>query len=151
VDQGLAGLPGRNDAEPRLRVASATTGDAVVITPSGELDQDTADLLQEQLDAALQQEGRRLVIDCTDLLFCDSTGLNVMLAARLRAEAQGRRVHLAGLRPVVARVMEITGAEIVFSVHGTLEEALTAPEDGGHGEGEDGAGGSSAGEGDPVG
>ena len=66
----------------------------------------------------------RLVLDCTRLEFCDSTGLNVLLGARLKAEAGGGAVHLAGLQPVVARVFEITGAEQVFSLHDTLEAAL---------------------------
>lgn len=64
------------------------------------------------------------VLDCSRLEFCDSTGLNVLLGARLKAEADGGGVHLAGLQPVVARVFEITGAEAVFSLHDTLEAAL---------------------------
>jgi anti-anti-sigma factor len=64
------------------------------------------------------------VIDCSRLEFCDSTGLNVLLGARLKAEALGGGVHLAGMRPAVARVFEITGAEAVFTVHSTLEAAL---------------------------
>ena len=42
----------------------------------------------------------------------------------LKAEAEGGAVHLAGMQPVVARVFEITGADAVFSVHGTLDQAL---------------------------
>jgi anti-anti-sigma factor len=65
-----------------------------------------------------------LVVDCSELEFCDSTGLNVLLGARLKAEAEGGAVHLAGMRPPVARVFEITGAEAVFRVHDTLDAAL---------------------------
>ncbi len=66
----------------------------------------------------------RLVIDCSRLEFCDSTGLNVLLGARLRVEALGGGVHLAAMRPTVARVFEITGADAVFTLHDTLEQAL---------------------------
>lgn len=126
MDQGLAGVPGRKGTEPRLTVASERVDGAVVVAPSGELDQDTAELLRVELDRALAEEDSRLVVDCGGLLFCDSTGLNVLLSARLRAEEQGRRVHLAELRPMVARVMEITGAQAVFAVHDTLAEALAS-------------------------
>lgn len=54
----------------------------------------------------------------------DSTGLNVLLGARLKAEAGGGGVHLAGMQPVVARVFEITGADAVFTVHDSLDKAL---------------------------
>ncbi|MFI0896038.1 STAS domain-containing protein [Streptomyces sp. NPDC020983] len=108
----------------RLRVEVAQHDRTAVFTPAGELDHHTADLLSEPLDAALDAGARRLVVDCSQLEFCDSTGLNVLLGARLRAEAQGGAVHLAAMRPTVARVLEITGADVVFTVHDTLDQAL---------------------------
>jgi anti-anti-sigma factor len=94
------------------------------VTPAGELDHHTADLLREPLEDCLAKGFKRLVIDCARLEFCDSTGLNVLLGARLKSEAAGGGVTLAGMQPVVARVFEITGADAVFSVHDTLEAAL---------------------------
>ncbi|MEV7424980.1 MULTISPECIES: STAS domain-containing protein [unclassified Streptomyces] len=108
----------------RLQVAVRTEGRSEVVTAAGELDHHTAELLRAPLDDALEQGRVRLVIDCSQLEFCDSTGLNVLLGARLKADAAGGGVHLAGMLPVVARVFEITGADAVFTVHGSLEEAL---------------------------
>ncbi|MCM2413696.1 STAS domain-containing protein [Streptomyces sp. RKAG290] len=108
----------------RLQVEARTDGRSEIVTPVGELDHHTADLLREPLEHAVEQGRARLVVDCSKLEFCDSTGLNVLLGARLKAEAAGGGVHLAGMLPVVARVFEITGAEAVFTVHGSLEEAL---------------------------
>ncbi|WP_149179099.1 STAS domain-containing protein [Streptomyces sp. TRM49041] len=108
----------------RLRVGVRTEGPSEILTPVGELDHHTADLLREPLEAALTQGRARLVVDCSQLEFCDSTGLNVLLGARLKAEAAGGGVHLAAMRPVVARVFEITGAGAVFTLHDSLEAAL---------------------------
>ncbi|MFJ9032626.1 STAS domain-containing protein [Streptomyces sp. NPDC102274] len=108
----------------RLRVEVRTEGRSEVVTATGELDHHTADLLRTPLDEALEQGRSRLVIDCSQLEFCDSTGLNVLLGARLKADAAGGGVHLAAMLPVVARVFEITGADAVFTVHDSLEEAL---------------------------
>ncbi|MFF5568526.1 STAS domain-containing protein [Streptomyces sp. NPDC012623] len=108
----------------RLQVAVRTEGRSEVVTAAGELDHHTAEVLRAPLDDALEQGRARLVIDCSQLEFCDSTGLNVLLGARLKADAAGGGVHLAGMLPVVARVFEITGADAVFTVHGSLEEAL---------------------------
>ncbi|AXG78205.1 STAS domain-containing protein [Streptomyces paludis] len=108
----------------RLQVTARTEGRSEVVTAAGELDHHTADLLRVPLDEALEQGRSRLVIDCSRLEFCDSTGLNVLLGARLKADAAGGGVHLAGMLPVVARVFEITGADAVFTVHESLEEAL---------------------------
>jgi anti-anti-sigma factor len=108
----------------RLRVAVRRQGDSAVFAPAGELDHHTADLLSEPLDAAVDAGISRLVIDCSELEFCDSTGLNVLLGARLRAESAGGAVHLVAMQPTVARVFEITGADAVFTVHTTLDQAL---------------------------
>ncbi|NJP46284.1 STAS domain-containing protein [Actinacidiphila epipremni] len=108
----------------RLRVEVAQHGRTAVFTPAGELDHHTADVLSEPLGAAIDAGTRRLVVDCSQLEFCDSTGLNVLLSARLRVESEGGTVHLAAMRPTVARVLEITGADVVFTVHETLDQAL---------------------------
>lgn len=109
----------------RLRVGVRTEGSSEILTPAGELDHHTAELLREPLEAAIARGYVRLVVDCSELEFCDSTGLNVLLGARLKAEAAGGAVHLAAMRPAVARVFEITGASVVFEVHDSLEAALT--------------------------
>lgn len=111
-------------APGRFRVEVRTVGASEVLTPVGELDHHTAELLRAPLDRALDAGRPRLVLDCSRLEFCDSTGLNVLLAARLRAEAAGGGVHLAGMRPQVARVFEITGADAVFTLHESLDSAL---------------------------
>lgn len=108
----------------RLRVEVRTEGRSEVVTAAGELDHHTAELLRAPLEEAIDQGRVRLVVDCSQLEFCDSTGLNVLLGARLKAEAAGGAVHLAGMLPVVARVFEITGADAVFTVHESLEAAL---------------------------
>ncbi|MFG2329306.1 STAS domain-containing protein [Streptomyces sp. NPDC048604] len=108
----------------RLRVEARTLGVSEIVKPVGELDHHTADLLRTPLDDALGQGRSRLVVDCSALDFCDSTGLNVLLGARLKAEAAGGGVHLSGMRPAVSRVFEITGADAVFTVHDSLEAAL---------------------------
>ncbi|MER7662464.1 MULTISPECIES: STAS domain-containing protein [unclassified Streptomyces] len=120
MDRGTVGSANRG----RLQVEVRTEGRSEVVKPAGELDHHTADLLRAPLEEALAQGRSRLVIDCSELEFCDSTGLNVLLAARLQADAAGGGVHLAGLLPVVARVLEITGAEAVFTVHESLDAAL---------------------------
>ncbi|BDH09724.1 MULTISPECIES: STAS domain-containing protein [Streptomyces] len=120
MDRGTVGSASRG----RLHVEIRHHGASAVVTVSGELDHHTADLLRESLEGCVDDGYARLVVDCSPLEFMDSTGLNVLLGARLKAEAEGGGVHLAGMQPVVARVFEITGAEAVFTVHDSLDAAL---------------------------
>ncbi|WP_030377535.1 MULTISPECIES: STAS domain-containing protein [unclassified Streptomyces] len=122
MDRGTVG----SAQSGRLLVEVREEGTSAVVTPAGELDHHTADLLREPLDDCLEKGFARLVVDCSRLEFCDSTGLNVLLGARLKAEAAGGGVHLVGMQPVVARVFEITGADSVFVLHDTLDQALAS-------------------------
>ncbi|MFI6416173.1 STAS domain-containing protein [Streptomyces sp. NPDC050842] len=98
----------------RLRVETRPGGrpGTVVLMLDGELDDDTAVLLRNALEENVGAE--RVVVDCSGLRFCDSTGLNVLLHARSRMLAEGGRVELSGLHPPVDRMFEITGARRVF-------------------------------------
>ncbi|MFC1420316.1 STAS domain-containing protein [Streptacidiphilus cavernicola] len=108
----------------RFAVEMRTQDGIAVLTLRGELDQDTAPPLRTLLDLALDAGVSRIVVDCAGLDFCDSTGLNVLLAARLRAESGTGAIELAGLRSAVARIFAITGASAVFTVHPSVDAAL---------------------------
>lgn len=123
------GIPGSASHRGRLTVDVRHHGESAVIAPRGELDHHTADMLRASLDGCVDEGGKRLVVDCSGLEFCDSTGLNVLLGARLKAEAVGGAVHLAAMSPLVARVFEITGAGAVFTLHESLADALASPEE----------------------
>ncbi|MGW2559127.1 STAS domain-containing protein [Streptomyces sp. NPDC001514] len=117
---GSAGAGGRFGVEVRPGPGPGV----VVVSVAGELDHDTADPLRSALDEAIGGGARRIVVDCSGLLFCDSTGLNVLLQARLAAREADAGVELAALRPQVARMFAITGAGAVFPRYASLGEAL---------------------------
>lgn len=116
------------DSGQRFGVEVTPGSGAVVLALTGELDHDTAGPLRAALTEQIEAGARRIVVDCARLTFCDSTGLNALLRARLHAQETGGRVELADLRPPVSRMFEITGARTVFQVHADLTAAL-APAD----------------------
>ncbi len=116
--------PGEGPVDGRFGVEVRPAPGAEVLVISGELDHDTAEPLREALQASVERAPKRILVDCANLQFCDSTGLNVLLRARLAAREAGSRLELAALRPPVARMFDITGAYEVFRVHAGLEEAL---------------------------
>lgn len=122
---GFAGKPqGDGVGGARFTVEVRAGADTVVLVLGGELDHDTAGPLREALAEGVASGAGRILVDCTDLRFCDSTGLNVLLRARLAAREAGSRVELAALQPQVARMFDITGADGVFRVYGGVDEAL---------------------------
>ena len=100
-----------------LRVSSRSQGDHTVMSVSGEIDLYTAPRLHGELVTALAGGGPvRLVVDMSGVEFCDSTGMNVLLAAHRRAREHGGDLELAAPRPAVRRILQVTGLETVFTV-----------------------------------
>lgn len=122
------------NAEPAavspLTVALRRPPGALVVRPEGELDHDSVGPLRDALEQAVASPPGRLVVDCGGLEFCDSTGLNLLLRAHAAADRAGVPLLLAAPGAVVARMLEITGANEVLVVRPSVDEALAAPPDG---------------------
>jgi anti-sigma B factor antagonist len=86
---------------------------------AGEIDLYTAPKLHSELMSALSATRGaplRLVVDMTGVEFCDSTGMNVLLAAHRRAREDGGDLQLAAPRSAIRKVLQVTGLESVFTV-----------------------------------
>jgi anti-sigma B factor antagonist len=94
------------DAWGALRLATETTGRAVVIRMAGELDLATAPSLTSAVEwAAEQADGLPLVLDMQDVSFIDSTGVRTLLEATRIAR---RPVALMSPSSAVTRVLDLT-------------------------------------------
>jgi len=101
-----------------LRVSSRSQGDYVVLALVGEIDLYTAPRLQSELTSALSDgKPTQIVVDMSGVEFCDSTGMNVLLAAHRAATERGGQLALAAPRPSVRKILEVTGLQSVFTIH----------------------------------
>ncbi|PWR11100.1 anti-sigma factor antagonist [Micromonospora acroterricola] len=87
---------GREDGSACLRLA-------------GELDLSTAPELTAAIDRLFDAGEIRVLLDLTDLTFCDSTGMAVFVRGDNRASAEGGWLRLTGANGRVDRVLRITG------------------------------------------
>jgi anti-anti-sigma factor len=113
-------------AEGRFAVTETVAAEESVLRLAGELDHDTAPLLRAALVRCEEAGTRRILIDFSGLGFCDSTGLNLLLETRNRAQRRDASVVLVGMAPGVARVFAITGAGTLFPQYASVEEARGA-------------------------
>ncbi len=102
------------------RVTLATRADCSVITLTGDLDLDHVDPLRTVLVQACATPAapHRVVVDLSQLDFCDSAGLNALLHARLLCEENRRSLILSAPGPQFHRLMRITGTDALFDVSG---------------------------------
>ena len=110
-------------------VTSSVSDGVPVITVTGEIDLATVPTLQEALLSAVPERLGRVVVDLTDVSFCDSSGLAVFLHAHQLAQNYGKTLHVAGAQERVLRVLSMTEMDHLFTLHDTLAEALAAARD----------------------
>ena len=84
-------------APARLSVSPCSAGPSLVVVIGGEADWMTADRLREGLIGALAYGPRSVVLDLTDLVFCDLQGLRALVAGVETAERAGVAVTLHGM------------------------------------------------------
>jgi anti-sigma B factor antagonist len=97
-----------------------------IVHARGELDLATADGLAARGCAALARHARLLLLDLTGLSFCDARGLSALVQIANQADKTGCRYGLIAPRPLVAKVLRITGLDQRMPVFATIDDALTA-------------------------
>ncbi|MBG0814261.1 STAS domain-containing protein [Planomonospora sp. ID82291] len=112
-----------------LKVSTRSHGGHTIVTIVGEIDLYTAPRLQSELDRLLDESTATfMVVDMSGVEFCDSTGMNVLLSAFKRLREQGGALEMAGPRPAVRKILQVTGLDSVFTVHEAVPEGLLAAE-----------------------
>lgn len=81
----------------RLRVFPSRAGLRLTLAVRGELDISTAAELGNQLTPALSSGAAEVIIDVTDLTFCDLIGLDALQDAQAEAAAAGVSLSLRGM------------------------------------------------------
>jgi anti-sigma B factor antagonist len=97
-------------------------GAAVVLRVSGEVDTLTAPALGEALTALLAAgvADGVVAVEMSGVGFLASSGLAVLIRAAHQAEAQGRELHLVAGGRAVARPLQVTGSDRLFTLHADL-------------------------------
>lgn len=89
-----------------------------VVWVSGDMDLDHSTELRSLLFDGVAQapHGAEIVVDLQNSSFCDSTGLNHLLAARQFALDRGSTITLAGPSHQMVRLLEITDSVDLFGL-----------------------------------
>jgi anti-sigma B factor antagonist len=94
-----------------FRCESGRDDDRWWVRPIGELDLDTAPLLEEQLAAARAGGAKNVVLDMRGLTFMDSTGLRLVIRWDTAGKNDGFEFAVVPGDDVVQRVFRLTGMD----------------------------------------
>lgn len=84
-------------------------GGVVVVALSGDCDLSRAATLHTQLLDVLRARPTGIIIDLSEVTFCDLACLRTMANLGRRSTAVGTWMRMAGPSPIVRRLLEITG------------------------------------------
>ncbi len=102
--------------QDQLTIEVVPDNASVTLRLVGEIDMCSAESIRDATFAAIHQHHTDVHIDLSSVTFMDSTGLQVLLAARRRAELAGGRLNLVDPTRAVRRVLEVTGVDHLFEI-----------------------------------
>jgi anti-sigma B factor antagonist len=114
---------GAADEGAAVGTAGGTAGEVAVVTPPAEIDIVHAASFRAALARAAAAHPT-VVVDLTQTVFCDSTGLRLLLQAADRAARDGGELRLVLAGPQLLRIFAVTGFDQLFPIFATLAQAL---------------------------
>ncbi|MFI1965748.1 STAS domain-containing protein [Streptomyces pathocidini] len=113
-----------------LKVKETVQGGWAVLQVSGEMDLVTSPSVRQHVHDAVADGRRRIVMDLSEVRFCDSSGVGVLIAARrLLRSCQGRLRLILPARGAedgshVNRVLSALGVRRLFEVYPDVSSAV---------------------------
>lgn len=71
-------------------------------------------------------DSRSTIVDFTGVPYVDSAGIGCLVGAHLSHQRSNRRFVLVGINDRIRNILKITQVENVFSMHNSIEEAISA-------------------------
>ncbi|WP_093703127.1 STAS domain-containing protein [Streptomyces sp. 2131.1] len=101
----------------------------MIFTLHGDLDFHSVVQLYEAEDKELsgEQEAGAVVVDCSRLTYCDSTGISALLKLHSQLSARGGVLCLSAVPAFLDRLFALTGLNQVFCLKTDTEDALNTP------------------------
>lgn len=112
---------------PTLKVTQSEGVTVVGFRDASILDVVTIQRIAAELYELVEvQQRRKIVLDFAAVRFLSSQALGVLLTLRRKAEKAGATVALAGIRPELLRVFQITNLDKLFPFFSAAPDAVQA-------------------------
>jgi anti-sigma B factor antagonist len=95
-----------------------------VVAVTGEIDLFTAPEFKQRVAAPIDAGRTRVVVDLTATTFIDSSSLGVLIGAHRRLRRHDGALVIVCNNDAIAKTFRITGLDSVFTIVGSLEDAL---------------------------
>ena len=98
---------------------------SLVVRLGGELDLRIINYLRDTLEEALDKNAvKHVILNMNAVTFIDSSALGVILGRYKRVTQNGGKVGLVGIRPMVKRILELSGLLRIMREFPSEQDAL---------------------------
>lgn len=109
-----------------MNVTFDKINDVTVARAHGRLDFAASAGFQAQLEQAVAQGGRGVVLDGSALEYVSSAGLRTFLVVARAAKAKGVGFAVAALQPAVREVFDVSGFARLVAMQSTVDAAVAS-------------------------
>ena len=101
-------------------------GKVQILACVGRMDAQVSGLLKDRIQEILDTGSTRLILDLEGLEFLDSSGLGALVSCLRRVKEKKGEIKLAGLRPEVRSIFDITRVSRLFHICENVPDAVKA-------------------------
>ena len=109
-----------------MGIKTERTGATLVATAEERVDGANAREFQNDLEQAIEESDRTVILDLKQLFYISSAGLRAILLTAKGLQRQHAKLAVCSLSDPVREIFEISGFDKIIPVHPTLGEAITA-------------------------
>lgn len=109
-----------------MEIGEQREGDITIVSPTGRINNDTSPAFQAKLLACVGTTANKVLLEFSNVEYISSAGLRALMMAAKQSKANGGRLAVAGLTPMVKEIFSISRFNLVVQVFDTLAEATPA-------------------------
>jgi len=110
--------------QEEMQISRSTDRGIDILSLDGRFDAHCAADVEQELNQAISQGARKLLLDMDKVEYISSAGLRVLLATAKTLQKDNGEIRLCCLKPYVKEVFDIAGFTQIFTVSDTRQEAI---------------------------
>ncbi len=107
-----------------MKISEEKKGDVMVCSIEGEINLNTSPELRKAFDSFIRDDLKKVVIDFSQVLYIDSSGLATLIELFQRLKKNGGALRIAKMSEKVKSVFEVTKLHKLFEIYDAQELAL---------------------------
>ncbi len=112
-----------------MKIKHTISDNTITISLDGELDASSSVMLDEELSSPNIMKFSKILVDCKNLNYISSAGLGVFISHLQRFEDAQIKLIFFNMQEKVRNVFEILGLDLLMTIVGSYEEAVTISND----------------------